>query len=339
MNFAVDSPLPLRRSLSEVTLVLTRKALLPSLFCSERQATHSQPSFAWIPEREREGNAMSVLPRGLKATVLSHSTNPYLNLALETHLFTTHPQTHILLFYRNRPTVVIGRNQNPFSQVNLPHVDFLRRFSGGGTVYHDLGNVNFSVRMPRQEFKRKLYAEMVVRAIERKNVMNCRVTDRGDIVMVSGDSGYKVSGSAYKISKDIAYHHGTMLLDSNLNELRRALKIEKRIMIRDKGVDSIRANHVANIPFPGKNSLTKFQEFAQVVKDEFEEMHGKHRFFELSEQEIQAIPEIKKIAEQLSVLCIVIALINRAGIGSLDKLQSLPRDWSSMERFVIFECF
>jgi lipoate-protein ligase A len=165
------------------------------------------------------------------------------------------------------------------------------------------------------------------------------VTDRGDIVMVSGDSGYKVSGSAYKISKNIAYHHGTMLLDSNLNELRRALKIEKRIMIRDKGVDSVRANHVANIPFPGENSLDKFQEFVQVVKDEFEEMHGKHRYIELSEQDIQAIPEIKKTAEQLSVLCNVIALINRAGIGSLDKLLSSRKDWSSMKMYVILECF
>jgi lipoyltransferase/lipoate-protein ligase len=256
-------------------------------------------------KRDTEGNAMSILPRGLKATVLSHSTNPYLNLSLETYLFTSHPQTHILLFYRNRPTVVIGRNQNPFSQVNLPHIDFLRRFSGGGTVYHDLGNVNFSVRMPRQEFNRQTYAEMVVRAIERRNVSGCRVTDRGDIVKVCGDSGYKVSGSAYKISKDIAYHHGTMLLDSDLNELRRALKIEGRIMIRDKGVDSVRANHVANIPFPGTTREDKFHEFAQVVKDEFEEMHGKHRFIELSEQEIQAIPEIKKTAEQLAVQTLI----------------------------------
>src|SRR5579859_1492351 len=112
---------------------------------------------------------MSLLPRGLTATVISHSTNPYLNLALETYLFTTQPQSHVLLFYRNRPTVVIGRNQNPFTQVNLPHIDFLRRYSGGGTVYHDLGNVNFSVRMPRAEFNRRTYAEMIVRAMEQKN--------------------------------------------------------------------------------------------------------------------------------------------------------------------------
>jgi lipoyltransferase/lipoate-protein ligase len=264
--------------------------------------------------------SMSLLPRGLKATVLSHSTNPYINLALETYLFTTHPQTHILLFYRNRPTVVIGRNQNPFSQVNLYHTtNFLRRYSGGGTVYHDLGNVNFSVRMPRTEFTRKMYAEMVVRAVERRHVMGCRVTDRGDIVMVKGESGYKVSGSAYKVSKDIAYHHGTMLLGSNLNELRKTLTVDGRVMIRDKGVDSVRANHVANVPFPGENNHAKFNDFVQVVREEFEEMHGKHRFIELSEDDVKNIPEINKNVDQLTVRHMTKRLMSRAGSGSLDR--------------------
>jgi lipoyltransferase/lipoate-protein ligase len=266
---------------------------------------------------------MSLLPRGLKATVLSHSTNPYINLSLETYLFTTHPQTHILLFYRNRPTVVIGRNQNPFSQVNLHHTtNFLRRYSGGGTVYHDLGNANFSVRMPRTEFTRKLYAEMVVRAMERRHVTGCRVTDRGDIVMIKGESGYKVSGSAYKVSKDIAYHHGTMLLGSNLNELRKTLKVEGRVMIRDKGVDSVRANHVANVPFPGGSNFAKFNDFVEALREEFEEMHGKHRFIELSEHDVENIPEIKKSVDQLTVRHMTKRLMSRVGIGNLDRRQN-----------------
>jgi lipoyltransferase/lipoate-protein ligase len=244
-----------------------------------------------------------LLPSGLKGTVLSRSTNPYLNLALETFLFTTHPQTHILLFYRNRPTVVIGRNQNPFSQVNLSHANFLRRYSGGGTVYHDLGNANFSVRMPRSEFTRRTYAEMVVRALDRLHcIPGCRVTERGDIVMVKGEEGYKVSGSAYKVSKDMAYHHGTMLLGSNLAELRKALRIDGRIMIRDNGVDSLRAKHVANIPFPGENIHDKWEGFVRVVRSEFEEMHGRHRYVELTEDCVMKIPEIEKMVGQLNVL-------------------------------------
>ena len=137
--------------------------------------------------------------------------------------------------------------------------------------------------------------------MERRNVHGCRVTDRGDIVRVQGDMGFKVSGSAYKVSKDIAYHHGTMLLSSNLEELRRALKIRGRFMIRDKGVDSVRANHVANVAFPGRDDGEKFGEFARVVREEFDEMHGENEYLELSEEEIAAIPEVKKNMEQLSV--------------------------------------
>jgi lipoate-protein ligase A len=113
--------------------------------------------------------------------------------------------------------------------------------------------------------------------------------------------GFKVSGSAYKVSKDIAYHHGTMLLNSNLEDLKRALKIRGRFMIRDKGVDSVRANHVANVPFPGGDNDEKFGEFATVVRQEFDEMHGSNEYFELSEEEATGIPEVKKNIDQLSV--------------------------------------
>lgn len=154
----------------------------------------------------------------------------------------------------------------------------------------------------------------------------CRVTDRGDIVLVKGEEGYKVSGSAYKVSKDIAYHHGTMLLSSDLNELRKALRVDGRVMIRDKGVDSVRANHVANIPFPGENSNAKFNEFIQAVREEFEEMHGKYPFIQLSEQETEKIPEVKRRMEQLLVCHVPMRLTKRAGIGNLDKLPNSARD-------------
>lgn len=195
--------------------------------------------------------------------------------------------------------------------------------------------MNFSVRMPRAEFTRRMYAEMVVRAVERRHVTGCRVTDRGDIVMVKGESGYKVSGSAYKVSKDIAYHHGTMLLGSNLNELRKTLKVEGRVMIRDRGVDSVRANHVANVPFPGENNTAKFNDFMKVVQEEFEEMHGKHKFIELSEEDVKNIPEIKKSVDQLTVRQIKKRLTTRAGIGNSDRRPSSRSELLSTEMFVI----
>jgi hypothetical protein len=123
-----------------------------------------------------------------------------------------------------------------------------------------------------------------------------------------------------------------------LNELRKALRVEPgRIMIRDKGVDSVRANHVANVPFPGEDNTAKFNDFVEVVKEEFEEMHGKHRFIELSEEEVSSIPEVKRSMEQLTVALLFNAkLISRAGIGSLDKRQNSQRDWFSMKMSVLY---
>ena len=171
--------------------------------------------------------------------------------------------------------------------------------------------------MPRTEFARRTYAEMVVRAMERLHIHGCRVTDRGDIVIVKAEEGYKVSGSAYKLSKDMAYHHGTMLLGSNLTELRKALRIDGRIMIRDNGVDSLRAKHVANVPFPGENIHEKFEGFVRAVRFEFEEMHGRHRYVELTEDCIMKIPEIAKGVEHLKVAPLQKSGVNcRAGNGN-----------------------
>jgi lipoate---protein ligase len=215
-------------------------------------------------------------------------------------------------------------------------MDFLRRYSGGGTVYHDLGNANFSIRMPRHEFNRQTYAEMIVRAIERKGVSGCKVTQRGDIAMHKGEDGYKVSGSAYKVAKDMAYHHGTMLLGSDLNELRKALRVDGRVMIRDKGVDSIRANHVANVPFPGEDNMAKFNNFVETVREEFTDMHGKHRFIELTEENVKDFPgnpEIQKGMDKLSVGRPG-KLIRRAGIGSLVRHQNLQKNYRSMRMYL-----
>ena len=167
---------------------------------------------------------------------------------------------------------------------------------------------------------------MVIRAMERKGVTGCKVTERGDIVLFKGEEGYKVSGSAYKVSKDIAYHHGTMLLGSNLDKLRRALKVEGRLMIKDKGVDSVRASHVANVPFPGEDNNDKFTGFVECVREEFAAMHGDHPFVELTEPDLQDISELKMGIDQLSVYSSLDELITRVGSGSLGRHQNSRKD-------------
>ncbi|KAJ8087136.1 hypothetical protein PM082_005964 [Marasmius tenuissimus] len=104
---------------------------------------------------------------------ISESTNPYFNLTFEDWLF-RHKPAHqpLLLLYRDDPCVVIGRNQNPWKEVNFKalrsrsNVPFIRRRSGGGTVYHDLGNTNFSIHLPRTSFDRHATAQIVLRALD-----------------------------------------------------------------------------------------------------------------------------------------------------------------------------
>ncbi|KAK6524234.1 Biotin/lipoate A/B protein ligase [Orbilia ellipsospora] len=186
----------------------------------------------------------------------SKSTNPFFNLSAEDYLLRHSPVDSTLLFtYTNSPSVVIGRNQNPWSELNFPllrsppysHVNFVRRRSGGGTVYHDLGNLCWSVIMPRKAFDRDTNAHMIVRALERLGVSNAAVNARHDIVLKAEDgSEKKVSGSAYKIIKDRAYHHATLLLNSELSDIGRLLHSPLRDFMTSKGVESVRSP-VANI--------------------------------------------------------------------------------------------
>lgn len=102
-------------------------------------------------------------------------------------------------------------------------------------MYHDMGNTNFSIHLPRSSFNRHATAQLVLRAVRSLDI-DARVNDRNDICV----GPYKVSGSAYKIAKDRAYHHGTMLISSQLSTLGDVLYVSKESMIT-RGVASIRS--------------------------------------------------------------------------------------------------
>ncbi|KAL4921563.1 hypothetical protein BDW62DRAFT_112945 [Aspergillus aurantiobrunneus] len=200
-------------------------------------------------------------PSSLLQIYQSLSTDPYVNLSIEHFLLENAPRDSSILFlYINRPCVVIGRNQNPWLETNLQklHNDrvnddngnedavFVRRRSGGGAVFHDTGNLNYSVISPRTTFTRNKHAEMVVRALHRVGAVNTSVNDRHDIVM-SMDGLRKISGSAFKLTRFRALHHGTCLLDSpNIDILGSFLRSSARDYLKAKGVESVRSA-VANV--------------------------------------------------------------------------------------------
>ncbi|KAK4185818.1 hypothetical protein QBC35DRAFT_502879 [Podospora australis] len=217
---------------------------------------------------------------------ISSSHDPYLNLSLEHHLLQrSHPESTILFLYNNKPCVVIGRNQNPWLEVNLPllrkglpdtkePISLVRRRSGGGTVFHDLGNANWSVICPPAAFDRDKHALMVVRALQSLSVPNVRVNERHDIVQDHPGGGkeyptYKVSGSAYKLTRTRSLHHGTMLLSSdNLHNISGLLRGPAEKYIKAKGVESVRSP-IQNV------GVEKWDSFAAAVLAEFKQMYDK----------------------------------------------------------------
>ena len=177
------------------------------------------------------------------------TTDPTLNLALEEYaLLTLDLSDSYLLFYVNRPSIIIGKHQNTIEEIDADFVHqhditVVRRISGGGAVYHDLGNLSFSfiTRYTPQRFNN--YAEFtgpVVEALRELGVPAER-TGRNDIVV----EGRKVSGNAQVVRGDRMFSHGTLLLDSNLDDVTRALK-PKPGKVESKGIQSVRSR-VANI--------------------------------------------------------------------------------------------
>ncbi|KAF9644504.1 Lipoyltransferase and lipoate-protein ligase [Thelephora ganbajun] len=175
---------------------------------------------------------------------VSKSTNPYFNLSLEDWLFKHKPHNDpLLLLYRDDPCVVIGRNQNPWKEVNMTElrgvgIPFIRRRSGGGTVYHDLGNSNFSIHLPRSSFDRNDSAKVVLRAIQSLGLTDANVNERNDVCV----GRFKICFPHFErmIVNKRAYHHGTMLISSELGTLGKLLNSNKDTM-QTKGVASVRS--------------------------------------------------------------------------------------------------
>ncbi|XP_034949986.1 lipoyltransferase 1, mitochondrial [Chelonus insularis] len=163
-----------------------------------------------------------------KSVFISQSNDIFTNLALEDWFYRNYSfaNHHVLLLWRNNPCVVIGRHQNPWLESNYQALDddgiaLARRNSGGGTVYHDSGNLNMTFFTPRQQYNRRYNLEIISRALYREWGLKTYINKREDIV-VNGD--YKISGTAAKLGRPNAYHHCTLLVDVNKKKLSLALE-------------------------------------------------------------------------------------------------------------------
>lgn len=175
-------------------------------------------------------------------------TDPRLNLALEEYLLRqVELDEPLLLFYVNEPAVIIGRNQNTLEEIDPDYVEaqgihIVRRLSGGGTVYHDLGNLNFSFITNGKETLHNfhLFTEPVIKVLLQLGV-EAELRGKSDIFA----NGKKISGNAQYATTRRMFSHGTLLFDTDLGEMLRAIN-PRRTHIESKAVQSVR-NFVTNI--------------------------------------------------------------------------------------------
>ncbi|MFR4956399.1 lipoate--protein ligase [Enterococcus gallinarum] len=189
--------------------------------------------------------------------VPNENNDPRINLAVEIFLLQEMKVDEpILLFYINEPSIIIGRNQNTIEEINKDYVDahgihVVRRFSGGGAVYHDFGNLNFSFIMPDDGNSFRDFEKLtkpIVQALHEMGVEGAQLKGRNDLVI----DDMKFSGNAMYATNGRMFAHGTIMFDSDINEVVNALKVRKD-KIESKGIKSIRSR-VTNIkPFLPKD--------------------------------------------------------------------------------------
>lgn len=176
--------------------------------------------------------------------IQSPSTDPEFNLALEEHVFETlGRENDIFMLWRNDNAVIVGKHQNTVEEINVPFVKsrgikVVRRLSGGGAVYHDMGNLNFTIITSAGEtdtLDLHMFALPVVGAL-REMGLEAELSGRNDMTV----AGKKFSGNAQYVKNGRVMHHGTLMFDSDLDTVAQALNVAPD-KIESKGIKSVRA--------------------------------------------------------------------------------------------------
>lgn len=179
--------------------------------------------------------------------LVNHQTDPAYNLALE-ELLASESREDMLMLWRNDNAIIVGRNQNTAAEIDadfvrVNHIQVVRRMTGGGAVYHDLGNINYTIIAPGRQLEQEAFsrnAAVIVKVLKSYG-LDAKFQGRNDILL----DGRKVSGSAKCVLNDRTLFHGTLLFDADLSVLTRALTPDES-KIASKGIKSVRSR-VANI--------------------------------------------------------------------------------------------
>lgn len=225
----------------------------------------------------------------------SSQTNVYFNLAMELYLLRIVEAVSdnvLLYFWRNENAVVLGRNQDAFLECNMVNAEkcstqVARRITGGGAVFHDLGNLNFSVILPRLMYDRDMVTKVLVTAF-RKMGIESEASGRNDILAC----GRKFSGCAFYTNPRAGLYHGTVLIDTNFGRMKELLTVSQEKLARH-GIASVESRVVNLREIKPGITIEKVQE---ALKNEFvEAFGGKPSEMELSAEATKECKEIETL--------------------------------------------
>lgn len=226
--------------------------------------------------------------------VVSNQTNPYWNIAVENYLV-EHAESVTLYLWRNHRTVVIGQNQNPYSEVNVEALEadggyLMRRKTGGGAVYHDDGNLNFSFVIPKKMYDQTRQFSVIQRAVESFG-LHTELSGRNDILA----EGRKFSGNAFSKGRVNDLHHGTLLISGDMSDLARYLK-PKLAKLQKHGVASVRSR-VVNLSELAPEITS--ESIVPHLRSAFEEVYN-GKATEVAFGEMISRPEVKALYESFA---------------------------------------
>ena len=224
--------------------------------------------------------------------VKTDCTDPYKNLALEEHLLLNVGEDVILYLWQNRHTVVIGRNQNPWAECRTSLLEeegghLARRLSGGGAVYHDLGNLNFTFLCKDEHYDLQKQLSVIQEACRLCGI-DATFSGRNDLLA----DGRKFSGNAFYHSKGFSYHHGTLLIDTDMDRLGRYLSPPKA-KLESKGVTSVRSRVVNLKELSPTLTCAKMKEY---MTRAFEAVYGQKALLLPVPEEAILLPMAEKYA-------------------------------------------
>ncbi len=226
----------------------------------------------------------------LVVTLSSH--NPYFNLAAEEY-FLKHKEEEFFLLWRNAPCIVVGRNQNTRKEINYEYVvehqiPVVRRLTGGGTVFHDLGNLNFTLIQKGVEDQFGNYGVFAQPVMDTLAQLGVTATLSGRNDLLIGDQ--KFCGQAQTLWHGRLMHHGCMLFSANVEALTQALRVNP-LKIQSKGIDSVRSrvtNIESHLPSP-----CSVEEFAELLKNRFLAVEG-NVLYDLTREDVVAIEKLTR---------------------------------------------